>query len=277
MGTKKETGTAGIIRLNIQVMIKSKSVALCLSLLSCLITHFSFSQAALFSYEKYISSKGDTLKYRQLFPDADTMRRYPLVIFLHGAGERGNDNEAQLKWGVQNFASDQNMKLHPAFVIAPQCPLNIGWSNFANRTKPADLSLQAAASKPMELLMELIHQFIRKYPVDSNRIYITGLSMGGYGTFDALERYPNLFAAAVPVCGGGDLSKASVIAHIPIWIFHGSEDPAVNPIFSLNMAEALNKAGAHPGLTIYPETGHFSWIAAYSDPMMMEWLFRQHK
>jgi predicted peptidase len=256
---------------------KLKAAAFSLSLISCLFTNMSFSQSSLFSFEQYVNSRGDTLKYRQLFPDADTMRKYPLVIFLHGSGERGSDNDAQLKWGVMNFASDQNMKLHPAFVIAPQCPANMGWSNFANRNKPAEMSLQAAASKPMELLIELIHQFIKKYPVDSNRIYITGLSMGGYGAFDALERYPNLFAAAVPVCGGGDLTKASSIAHIPIWIFHGAEDPAVYTVFSLDMAEALTRAGAHPGLTIYPEVGHFSWIAAYSDPMMMEWLFRQHK
>jgi len=257
--------------------VKLKAAALSLTLISCLFANLSFSQSSLFSFEQYVNSRGDTLKYRQLFPDADTMRKYPLVIFLHGSGERGNDNESQLKWGVMNFASDQNMKLHPAFVIAPQCPTNMGWSNFANRNKPADMFLQPSAAKPMELLIELIHQFIKKYPVDSNRIYITGLSMGGYGTFDALERYPNLFAAGVPVCGGGDISKASSIAHIPIWIFHGAEDPAVNTVFSLDMAEALTRAGAHPGLTIYPEVGHFSWIAAYSDPLMMEWLFRQHK
>ena len=101
--------------------------------------------------------------------------------------------------------------------------------------------------------------------------------MGGYGTFDAIERYPDLFAAAVPVCGGGDISKAAAIAHIPMWLFAGSEDPAVNVNNSVEMNAALMKAGAHPGLTIYPETGHFSWLAAYSDEHMMEWLFRQHK
>jgi predicted peptidase len=114
-------------------------------------------------------------------------------------------------------------------------------------------------------------------PVDTNRIYITGLSMGGFGTFDAIQRYPNLFAAAVPVCGGGDVSKAAVIAKIPIWIFHGADDAAVNPAYSLEMVDALTKAGAHPGFTQYPEVGHFSWLAAYSDKMMLEWLFRQRK
>jgi len=243
---------------------------------SCFLNNaFSQNPASLFSSEKFIQNN-DTLLYRQLFPDYDTLRKYPLVIFLHGSGERGNDNEAQLKWGVQNFASDEQMKLHPAIVIAPQCPAGKGWSSFSNTNK-GSMTLQPAASKPMELVIALVQKIIKTFPIDTNRIYITGLSMGGFGTFDAIERYPDMFAAAVPVCGGGDVSKAATIAHIPLWIFHGSEDPTVSPSYSIDMAEALMKAGAHPGLTLYPETGHFSWIAAYSDPMMMEWLFRQHK
>src|SRR5258706_14304935 len=209
----------------------------------CLGIQSAFSQSSSrFSFNKYGNSNGDTLLYRQLFPDSDTLRRYPLVIFLHGSGERGKDNEAQLKWGVTNFATDQNMMLHPAFVIAPQCPENGSWSNFSRD----DMKLQPAPTKPMELLIGLIHQLIKTLRVDSNRIYITGLSMGGYGTYDAIERYPHLFAAAVPVCGAGDTSRVSSIAHLPIWIFHGAEDPAVNPIYSLDMFGALTKAGAHP-------------------------------
>jgi len=250
-----------------------KSIAF-LSILFCANAQFVLSQSSSrFSFNNYGNDKGDSLLYRQLFPDADTLRRYPLVIFLHGSGERGNDNEAQLKWGVMNFATDQSMMLHPAFVIAPQCPQNLSWSNFSR----ADMKLQSTPAKPMELLTGLIHQLIKTRRIDSNRIYITGLSMGGYGTYDAIERYPDLFAAAVPVCGGGDASKAAVIAHIPIWIYHGAEDPAVNPVYSLDMLQALTKAGAHPGFTQYPEVGHFSWLGAYSDQLMIEWLFRQHK
>ena len=250
-----------------------KLIFLFLAFLFCANDQFAFSQSSSrFSSNKYID-KGDTLYYRQLFPDADTLRKFPLVIFLHGSGERGNDNEAQLKWGVMNFATDQNMMLHPAFVIAPQCPEKISWSNFSRD----GMKLQPAPTKPMELLIGLIHQLIKTLPIDSNRIYITGLSMGGYGTYDAIERYPHLFAAAVPVCGGGDTTKAASIAHLPIWIFHGAEDPTVSPIYSLNMLHALTKAGAHPGFTQYPEVGHFSWLGVYSDALMMEWLFRQHK
>ncbi len=101
--------------------------------------------------------------------------------------------------------------------------------------------------------------------------------MGGFGTFDAIEREPDLFAAAVPVCGGGDPAKAASIAKLPMWIFTGAEDHAVNPEFSLNMLEALWKAGAKPGFTMFPEVGHFSWLGAYTDPLLIEWLFRQRK
>lgn len=256
-------------------LVRSLSFYLSATLFFCGAFNTAFSQPPLFSYEKYVGPNGDTLRYRQLFPDYDTVRKYPLVIFLHGSGERGNDNEAQLKWGVMNFATAEAMKSHPAYVIAPQCPENMDWADFTNRN--GGLMLHPVPSKPTELLIGLIHQLMKKLPVDTNRIYITGLSMGGYGTYDIIERYPHLFAAAVPVCGGGDATRAASIAHIPIWIFHGAEDAAVDPTLSYDMAKALTKAGAHPGLTIYPETGHFSWIAAYSDPAMMEWMFRQHK
>jgi len=236
-----------------------------------------FSQESRFSKEKFISSSGDTLNYRMLYPDADTIRKYPLVIFLHGSGERGNDNESQLKWGVTNFATDEMMRLYPSFVIAPQCPLNINWSNFTKPYNDLDMKLDPTPSKPMASLISLIKNLTVKFNIDTNRIYITGLSMGGFGTFDAIERYPNLFAAAVPVCGGGDLTKVPLIAHIPIWIFHGSEDFVVNTKDALEMTNALFKVGAHPGLTLLPEVGHFSWITAYEDRTMLQWLYRQHK
>lgn len=256
-------------------MKNSKSIKWFLGLFFGVLTQVAVSQSR-FSAEKYIDGK-DTLLYRQLYPDGNSMRKYPLVIFLHGSGERGNDNEAQLKWGVLNFATDQNMLLHPAFVIAPQCPEKMSWSNFSREKNNTEAHLLPTPAKPMELLIGLIRQLIKTMPVDTSRIYITGLSMGGFGTFDAIQRYPKLFAAAVPVCGGGDVSKASSIAHLPIWIFSGSEDPAVDPAYSLSMIQALTKAGAHPGFTQYPEVGHFSWLGAYSDPLMMEWLFRQRK
>src|SRR5215510_4594094 len=161
-----------------------KCLTLVFAFICCINVQPVLSQSLRFSFNTYVD-KGDTLKYRQLYPDADTMRRFPLVIFLHGSGERGNDNEAQLKWGVMNFATDQNMMLHPALVIAPQCPEKVSWSNFDREKNSTEMHLQPTPTKPMELLIGLIHQLIKTMPVDSNRIYITGLSMGGYGTYDA--------------------------------------------------------------------------------------------
>jgi predicted peptidase len=273
----EEKRKVSISRIKNRKMYHIKPIAFFSVFLIYINPQFAFSQSSSrFSFNKYID-RGDTLNYRQLYPDANTFRKFPLVIFLHGSGERGNDNEAQLKWGVTNFATDHNMMLHPAFVIAPQCPANMNWSNFSRERNSTEMHLQPTPSKPMELLIGLIRQLIKTLPVDTNRIYITGLSMGGDGTYDAIERYPHLFAAAVPVCGRGDVSKTASIAHLPIWIFHGAEDPAVSPIFSLEMLQALTKAGAYPGFTQYPENGHFSWLGAYSDPLMIEWLFRQHR
>ena len=256
---------------------KTKLIILFLIFISYAYVNSIFAQPSRFEKNKFINDKGDTLNYRSLYPDYNPSRKYPLVIFLHGSGERGNDNESQLKWGVMKFATDQAMSMYPAIVIAPQCPANQKWSNFKSKDNSREMQLQATPSKPMELLYQLIQQLIKTSSVDTNRIYITGLSMGGYGTFDAISRYPHLFAAAVPVCGGGDTSKAALIAHIPIWIFHGSEDAVVNPLFSVDMLSALINVHAHPGFTMLPETGHFSWIAAYNDPLMIEWMFRQHK
>lgn len=249
---------------------------LCTSLL-LLFAYSCMAQPSRFSREVFVSAKGDSLQYRQLYPDANSLRKFPLVIFLHGSGERGSDNEAQLKWGVMNFATDENMMKYPALVIAPQCPAGMAWSNVERERGNTGMKLKDTPSRPMELLRMLIDTLKTKLPVDPKRIYITGLSMGGFGTYDAIERYPDLFAAAVPVCGGGDTSRAASIAKIPIWIFHGAEDPAVSPIYSLDMMQALTKAGAHPAFTQYPESGHFSWLGAYSDPLMMAWLFRQQK
>ena len=255
-----------------------KLVVLVFTFFCCLSIIPLFAQPPRFSFEKYVNTAGDTLNYRLLYPDANPLRKFPLVIFLHGAGENGNDNDAQLKWGVTNFATDQAMAMHPAFVIAPQCPKNMNWSNFSFDEKTKEAMLQPNPSKPMELMIKLIHELFEKYPIDKNRVYITGLSSGGAGTYDAIERYPDLFAAAVPVCGfGADIKKAVSIAHIPMWIIQGTEDPAVDPRVSLNIVEALINAGARPGLTLYPEVGHFAWLAAYSNSLLIEWMFRQQK
>ena len=232
-------------------------------------------QESRYSFEVFKNDKGDSLLYRSMLSDANSFDKLPLVIFLHGSGERGSDNVSQLKWGAMQFASDEFIKMFPCVVIAPQCPRGTGWGNYVrdgNGFKLAD-----SPSKTMELLHELILKVKNSGFIDSNRIYITGLSMGGIGTFDALARYPELFAAAMPVCGAGDTAMASRFSKIPMWIIGGAEDGAVSPEESYKMADALRKEGARPGLTIYPDVGHFSWVQAYSDMLQIQWLFRQRK
>lgn len=234
--------------------------------------------AARFEKLQYHDEEGNILPYRLLKPKkTEKQRRYPLVLFLHGIGERGDDNKAQLKEGVKNFATDENMEKYPCFVAVPQCPHDDLWvAALRDLSKPYFLTEKP--TEAMRMVLEIVEALQQDFPlIDPKRIYVTGLSMGGFGTWDAIQRKPDLFAAAVPVCGGGDITKAEGIAHIPVWVFHGAEDHLVHPKWSRDMIEALKKAGGNPKYTEYPDVGHQSWINAYSDPELFEWLFNQKK
>ncbi len=224
----------------------------------------------------YTGADGKTLPYRLLKPlNYNPKEKYPLVVFLHGAGERGDDNDKQLVHGVPEFLTPENRKDYPCFLIAPQCPegkkwVEVDWS--------AESEIQPKGpSEPMQLTLGLIDQMRKDYPIDGKRIYVTGLSMGGFGAWDVIARRPDLFAAAVPICGGGDEATATKIAKIPIWAFHGAKDPAVNVNRTRHMIAALKKAGGEPKYTEYPDEGHASWVPAYKDAAMMKWLFGQKK
>jgi predicted peptidase len=224
----------------------------------------------------YTDAKGKDLPYRLLKPDTiDPKAKYPLVLFLHGAGERGNDNEAQVKHGVAEFAKAANRKAYPCFLAAPQCPARTMWSDV--RRGAGSQQQAAEPAEPARLAMEMLDALQKEFPIDAKRIYITGLSMGGYGTWDLICRYPDKFAAAVPICGGGDEKEAAKIAKMPIWVFHGAKDPAVPVARSRNMVAALKKAGGSPKYTEYPNEGHASWIPAYKDAELFKWLFAQKK
>ena len=231
-----------------------------------------------FDSRQYVNDRGDTLNYRISFPDFSGSEIYPVVLFLHGAGERGSDNRSQLKWGVQNFATDEALMRYKPIVIAPQAPSGGWWSNFNGDFRNGEpIRLADRPSEAMSLTMEVLDQVLANAPADSSRIYITGLSMGGFGTWDAIARWPDRFAAAVPVCGGGDPTTAGRIADIPIWAVHGADDPTVPPELSRRMVEALWEAGARPGYTEYPGVGHFSWVQAYKDTYLLSWMFSQRK
>jgi predicted peptidase len=224
----------------------------------------------------YTDGAGARLPYRLLRPPAyDPQTKYPLVLFLHGAGERGDDNRAQLIHGANDFAGDENRQRYPCFVVAPQCPngqqwVEVPWSGAAH-------AMPEKPSEPLRLTLELLDRLEREFSIDVRRIYVTGLSMGGFGVWDILARQPTRFAAAVPVCGGGDLATAKRLAAVPIWAFHGAQDGAVKPSRSRDMIAALRQAGGSPRYTEYPDAGHDSWTATYRDPEMMAWLFAQRR
>ena len=201
-----------------------------------------------FEARTFTDAAGGKLLYRLLQPknyDAKTKLKYPLVLFLHGAGERGADNKAQLVHGMADFAANKMMTDYPCFVVAPQCPTGEKWVDVDWSATKHDMPDKPAS--PMRLTLQLLDALQKEFSIDAARLYITGLSMGGYGTWDGIQRHPELFAAAVPICGGGDPKLAKKIAAIPIWAFHGDQDEAVPVSGSRDMIAALKTAGHHSG------------------------------
>jgi predicted peptidase len=228
-------------------------------------------------FEARTFADGDfKLPYRLLKPQGyNAKQKYPLVIFLHGAGERGNDNQQQLVHGMNDFASDAVMTKYPAFVIAPQCPEGQAWGGI-NRL--AMLPTPANELTPaLDATLRAVEALRQEFSIDDKRIYITGLSMGGYGTWNALANRTELFAAAAPICGGGETASVVKFKQIPIWAFHGADDMTVPVERSREMIEALRAAGASPKYTEYPGVGHNSWAQTYSDVALYAWLFAQKK
>lgn len=219
---------------------------------------------------------GVTVKYRWSAPaTVEPGKTYPLVLFLHGAGERGDDNKAQLKHGVLPILEGAEKLGQPCFLIAPQCPADRWWAPINRETMRL-----SAADKPNDLLeavLALVDETMKAQPVDSRRFYVTGISMGGYATWDLLGRAPGKITAAVPVCGGGEPSLVEKFKAIPIHAFHGEADPVVPVRTTKDMVEALEKSGAKPKATYYPGVQHDSWTQTYDNPEVIRWIFEQRR
>ncbi len=232
-------------------------------------------------FEKHVLEKnGAKLPYRLMKPEGwagDGTTKFPLVIFLHGIGERGTDNAKQLRNGVEVFAQEETRKKHPCFFVAPQCPPDQLWVNLSPYGTRNNLKQADQPTQPTAMVLDLIDNLCREFSIDQRRIYLTGLSQGGYGTWDLICRQPNLFAAAIPVCGGGDPSQARKLVSLPIWAFHGGADSVVPPERSRDMIDAITKAGGRPKYTEYPNVGHDSWTATYRNPEVLDWLFSQRR
>jgi predicted peptidase len=231
---------------------------------------------AAFERREYRDAEGAVLPYRLLRPrDYDAAKRYPLVLFLHGAGERGTDNEKQLVHGMREFLREEMRADHACFVVAPQCPDKLQWVDTPWTAEKH--TMPERPTVPLRQTLELLEKLPGEFAIDADRVYVTGLSMGGFGVWDALQRRPELFAAAAPICGGGDPAFAERIARIPLWAYHGDADTTVKVRRSRDMIAALKQAGGEPRYTEYAGVGHNSWTAAYRDEELYKWLFAQRR
>lgn len=240
-----------------------------------------FSQAQDFSaYQKrfFIRSK-DTLRYRILYPENYKKgESYPLVVFLHGAGERGSDNERQLVNGAGLFLRDSIRKRFPAIVIFPQCPVDSLWKvgEKLDLNPAFDPILNTfGPTTPERLVKLLMDSLVENRIADRKRVYIGGLSMGAFGTYDLVIHYPHYFAAVFAICGKANVKLYPEKAlNVPTWIFHGSDDPVVPVQPDRDLYAALQKAGArHVRYTEYPGVQHNSWANAFAEPGLIPWLF----
>jgi predicted peptidase len=221
--------------------------------------------------------KDEVFKYRLLEPlKIEAGKKYPLVLFLHGAGERGNDNVTQLLYLPTQMCQPEWREKYPCYLLAPQCRsdkkwVNVPWVGKASQPQPE-------VSEQMLAAVQMLEKTLKEHPIDVTRIYLTGLSMGGYGSWDLAMRMPERFAAVAPICGGGDNDQAAKLVGMPIWVWHGDADNAVPVERSRTMIEAIKKAGGNPKYTELKGVGHNCWTPAYGNPDgVVPWMFEQRK
>ena len=224
---------------------------------------------------------GDTLRYCALAPQkVEQDKSYPLVVFLHGAGERGEDNQAQLFHGSQQFLNPVNREKYPCYVVFPQCPSGKygAYINRPNSLIPQEMTIQEQPSAFVSQVHQLITKYLAEQRVDPRRVYVIGLSMGAMATYDMVIRYPELFAAAVPICGSvNPLRITEAVKHTKWSIYHGDADTTVPLDGSREAYRKLRAVGAEVKYTEFPGVAHGSWNPAFSTPDFMSWLFAQHR
>jgi len=230
-----------------------------------------FSQGAIDGFiGRTYKSRDQNMPYRLFVPQGyDKLKKYPLVIWLHGGGSSGDDNEKQIaldnKLGTHFWTRKENQDKHPAFVLAPQS-LG-GW----------DSNISTDLSDELKLVLAILEVVRKEYNIDPDRMYVAGQSNGGIGAFGLITKKPGLFAAAIPLCGAGNPGIAVRAAKTAVWAFHGEKDEVISSESSRNMITALKKAGGNPRYTEYKGVGHDIWELVFKEPGLEEWLFAQHK
>jgi predicted peptidase len=248
-------------------------VGLVIALMSTPIAGFATDNAILdgFVAREYQSGSGVKLPYRLYIPSsAKSNQALPLILYLHGSGGAGTDNLKQISGGnapgTHVWMELSAQQRHPAFVLAPQIPEGSRWHSSSNEPLPHVAAL-------LELLVELRSEL----PIDSNRIYVVGQSLGGFGVWDLIARYPEIFAAAVPLCGGGDTQRILSARHVAVWAFHGAQDATIPVSRSREMVAALRTVNPSVRYTEYPDARHAVWTRAFAERELPEWMFSQRR
>ena len=232
-----------------------------------------------FFEERTYEKNGFTLPYRFHLPTGYSAdKAYPVILFLHGAGERGEDNTAQLKIGIGQLFADPDSPIHQCIVIAPQCPVQLQWVSVSSWKDTQYSTEEIPESLPLDTAHALLLDVIKRYAADTDRIYCTGISMGGFGTWDLLVRHTELFAAAIPLCGGADNRFAARLANVPIYTFHGDADDVVPPEGTQCMTDKLIALGNEKlRVTYYLGGTHGIWENAYATDGLLEWLLSHRR
>lgn len=225
-----------------------------------------------FVARSFKGSDGVSMPYRVFIPDDEARKKpLPLVVYLHGGGGAGADNLKQISGGntlgTHTWTTPEAQRKHPAYVLAPQLPQGEQWAHPASE----------ALSPHADVVRQMIAALTREFSLDADRIYLTGQSLGGQGTWDIISKRVDLFAAAVPLCGNGNASRVAAARRMPIWVFHGAQDPVVPVTGSRQLVAALRAAGSPVKYTEYPDVGHNVWTRAYVDPALADWLFSQRR
>jgi predicted peptidase len=242
----------------------------------------SYAQNENFKPETFTDDIGNTISYRILYPpNYDLKKKYPLLLFLHGSGERGSDNVAQLVHGAKTL--EAFVQTEPAIIIVPQCPEADYWANITIKDEnkyPYDITYNydQKETKALHTVIALVKNYIKTKHADKHRIYISGLSMGGMGAFEAVYRYPKLFAAAAPICGGGNTpAYGKKQAKVPFYIYHGAIDGVVKVAYSQEMTARIQELKGQVRYMEYPNVNHNSWTNVFAEPDYLKILFSHRR
>ena len=268
------------------------SLRLSLELVICALMSLAESRSAIaatpitpedFQARTFDDGAGHVLPYRLYVPrGVDPTRKVPLVLFLHGAGGRGTDNLHQLtdQAAPLVFVQPANQARWPVVMVAPQCPVDQQWVALPWAAPSGKGQRPPLPTWPLAAAVALVDRLVAEFPaVDAANLYVTGMSMGGFGAFDAAARYPGKWRAVVPICGGYDEDQVAALVGVPLWAFHAEDDPAVPVARTRDVIAALRARGGHPRYTEYPASaghGHFSWNPAYGNPELLPWMFGPH-